>query len=98
VPLRAPFGYRASRCRSARRASLSESAAPELVDDIEAYLLWRDARADLEALRKRTEAPYIVDALLALEPEAQRRYRQPQQHEAAPQPEPVPDAARAWDF
>jgi hypothetical protein len=58
---------------ASRAAHNTQGGAPQLIDQIDNFLQGRDAREYLEDLRGRQDTAYIVDALLALYEESERR-------------------------
>ena len=58
---------------ASRAANNTLGGAPQLIDQIARFFCWRDAHHYLESLRTRGGTADIIDALLALYEERQRR-------------------------
>jgi hypothetical protein len=72
------------------------SRADQLPDQIAGFLRWQGARQTLERLRSRQDIAYIVEALLALHEETQRRQKEQQQ--ATAQQDPAAEQDPGWEF
>jgi hypothetical protein len=70
-------GHALASLLASRAANNTLGGAPQLIDQIARFFCWRDAREYLETLRTRGDTADIVDALLALYEERQRRGKEP---------------------
>jgi hypothetical protein len=87
----------------AQKASEDQGGLSQLVEQIEDWLLWRDAREWLESRRAWREAEYIINGLLALLDESDRLAKEPaQQASASPAGQAEQESAAqtdaGWDF